>query len=98
MLLAGPGSLLGTFLFAACAKYMMPYNWSWDVCYVLGAILCATDPVAVVALLKQVCRIFVKISFFSNFDALFIGQLFSKVYNDNYTGGAIKRWFCSCFV
>jgi len=53
-LLAFPGSVLGTFLLAACVKVMLPYDWSWNLCYVFGAILCATDPVAVVALLKTV--------------------------------------------
>ena len=33
---------------------MLPYNWSWQLCYTFGSILCATDPVAVVALLKEV--------------------------------------------
>lgn len=54
LLLAGPGSLYGTFLLAALVKVIFPYNWSWPLCLVYGAILCATDPVAVVALLKQV--------------------------------------------
>ena len=31
-----------------------PYNWDWSVCLCIGAILAATDPVAVVALLKSV--------------------------------------------
>ena len=53
-LLAFPGSVLGTFLLAACVKVMLPYEWSWSLCYVFGAILSATDPVAVVALLKTV--------------------------------------------
>ena len=53
VLLAGPGSLIGTFLLGACVKVMLPYDWSWKLCFTFGAILCATDPVAVVALLKQ---------------------------------------------
>ena len=28
------------------------YNWGWDICLLLGSILSATDPVAVVAVLK----------------------------------------------
>jgi NhaP-type Na+/H+ or K+/H+ antiporter len=52
-LLAGPGSVIGVFLLAACVKVMLPYNWTWELCYTFGAILCATDPVAVVALLKD---------------------------------------------
>lgn len=34
--------------------YFLPYNWSWNLCMVFGSILSATDPVAVVALLKSV--------------------------------------------
>jgi NhaP-type Na+/H+ or K+/H+ antiporter len=50
LLLACPGVLIGTCLTAAVGKYIMPYGWSWPVCMVLGSILSATDPVAVVAL------------------------------------------------
>eukprot|EP00435_Cladocopium_sp_Y103_P037477 s774_g9.t3 len=49
-LLACPGVLLGTGLVAAVAKYLLPYNWSWAVSLTFGAVLSATDPVAVVAL------------------------------------------------
>ena len=30
-----------------------PYNWSWKISLLLGGLLSATDPVAVVALLKE---------------------------------------------
>ena len=53
VLLAGPGSLLFTFLLAACLKHMIPYSWSWDLCLVVGSILCATDPISVIALMKE---------------------------------------------
>lgn len=32
---------------------MLPYNWSWSLCLAFGAILCSTDPVAIVAILKE---------------------------------------------
>lgn len=35
-------------------KYTFPYNWSWVECLLFGAIFGATDPVAVVAVLKEV--------------------------------------------
>jgi NhaP-type Na+/H+ or K+/H+ antiporter len=54
LLVSLPGSILGTFALAASVKVMLSYNWGWDVCCIVGAILCATDPVAVVALLKEV--------------------------------------------
>ena len=53
-LLACPGVLLGSFLTACVAKFILPYGWSWDLSMAFGSILAATDPVAVVALLKSV--------------------------------------------
>lgn len=54
LLLACPGVLLGSFLTACVAKFVLPYGWSWDLSMAFGSILAATDPVAVVALLKAV--------------------------------------------
>jgi NhaP-type Na+/H+ or K+/H+ antiporter len=54
MLLASPGVMLGTGLTALCAKFILPYNWSWSLSLAFGSILAATDPVAVVALLNAV--------------------------------------------
>jgi NhaP-type Na+/H+ or K+/H+ antiporter len=53
LLLAGPGVGIGAVLMASFAKFALPYNWSWNLCMVFGSILAATDPVAVVALLKN---------------------------------------------
>lgn len=53
LLLAGPGVLFGTFVTGACAKYILPYGWGWELSLIFGSILSATDPVAVVALLKS---------------------------------------------
>lgn len=53
LLVACPGVLLGTFLTGCVAKYLLPYGWNWSLSLVLGSILAATDPVAVVALLKS---------------------------------------------
>ena len=52
--LAGPGVLMGTALIGALLKATLPYNWGWGSSLMLGSILSATDPVAVVALLKEV--------------------------------------------
>jgi len=52
--LAGPGVLVSTLLTATFCKYVFyAYGWSWPVCLLLGSILSATDPVAVVSLLKE---------------------------------------------
>jgi NhaP-type Na+/H+ or K+/H+ antiporter len=34
-------------------QFTFPYNWSWKTSLLLGGLLSATDPVAVVALLKD---------------------------------------------
>lgn len=53
MLLAGPGLMLCTFLTSLMARYIFTYNWSWVTALMFGSVLSATDPVAVVALLKE---------------------------------------------
>lgn len=52
--LAVPGLIVCTALTAVFAKYVFPWDWSWPVCFMFGALISATDPVAVVALLKEV--------------------------------------------
>ncbi|CAM9412929.1 unnamed protein product [Chrysoparadoxa australica] len=53
LFLAGPGVLVSCVLTACFAKYIFPYSWSWDTALYFGAMATATDPVAVVALLKE---------------------------------------------
>ena len=50
---AGPGVLVGTVLTAVAVKYTFPYGWSWLLSLLFGAMFSATDPVAVVAVLKE---------------------------------------------
>ncbi|KAL6505913.1 Son of sevenless 1 [Orobanche hederae] len=52
-LLAGPGVVISTFFLGATLKLLFPYNWSWKTSLLLGGLLSATDPVAAVALLKD---------------------------------------------
>lgn len=54
LLLAGPGVVIGTILVSIFAKFVFPYGWCWPKALLFGAMLSATDPVAVVALLKEV--------------------------------------------
>ena len=54
IILAVPGSLLATYLLAVCVQCLVPYEWSWLLCLTFSAILCATDPVAIVSVLKKV--------------------------------------------
>ena len=54
LLLAGPGVVMGTALTALFVQYAFPYNWTWTESLLFGAMLSATDPVAVIALLQEV--------------------------------------------
>ena len=50
---AFPMVLAGTTLTALVAYFVFPYGWSFDLCMTFGAILAATDPVAVAVLLNE---------------------------------------------
>ena len=53
MLLAGPGVVVSSVLLALFAMYVFPYNWGWFTALTFGSMMSATDPVAVVALLRE---------------------------------------------
>eukprot|EP01065_Artemidia_motanka_P033196 TRINITY_DN4016_c0_g1_i1.p1 TRINITY_DN4016_c0_g1~~TRINITY_DN4016_c0_g1_i1.p1 ORF type:complete len:1566 (+),score=669.97 TRINITY_DN4016_c0_g1_i1:65-4699(+) len=53
LVLAGPGICTATALTAMVAKFVFNYEWTWVMCLLFGVTLSATDPVAVVALLKE---------------------------------------------
>ncbi|KAL6847481.1 hypothetical protein ACP4OV_023334 [Aristida adscensionis] len=53
VLLAGPGVVVSTVFLGTAVKLTFPYNWNWKTALLLGGLLSATDPVAVVALLKE---------------------------------------------
>jgi NhaP-type Na+/H+ or K+/H+ antiporter len=53
MSLAGPGAVFAAFIQGLVCMYLLPYEWPWNISLLVGAILCATDPVSVVALLKD---------------------------------------------
>eukprot|EP01063_Lacrimia_lanifica_P006950 TRINITY_DN14403_c0_g4_i1.p1 TRINITY_DN14403_c0_g4~~TRINITY_DN14403_c0_g4_i1.p1 ORF type:complete len:1499 (+),score=314.77 TRINITY_DN14403_c0_g4_i1:629-4498(+) len=54
LLLAIPGLMLCAGMVGAVAKLVfVEYHWDWYACLLFGTILSATDPVAVVALLKD---------------------------------------------
>ncbi|WP_136809307.1 cation:proton antiporter [Desulfosediminicola flagellatus] len=52
-ILAVPGLILCTLLTAFLIKAFFPWDWSWPAALLFGALISATDPVAVVALLKE---------------------------------------------
>lgn len=53
LLLAGPGVVMSTGLTAGIAYYLFDYDWGWNESLAFGAMMSATDPVAVVSLMKQ---------------------------------------------
>lgn len=53
ILLAGPGVLLSAGLTAVYVRFVLPYDWDWNLALAFGSVLAATDPVAVVALLNE---------------------------------------------
>merc|ERR1719491_1532714 len=53
LLLAGPGVLLNVAMTSVFCVYALPYAWSWSEAISFSAIVSATDPVAVVALLRD---------------------------------------------
>lgn len=54
MILAWPGVVVTFILIAICGRYFFPYGWTWPQALLFGAMLSATDPVAVVAVLHEV--------------------------------------------
>jgi len=106
LILAGPGVLFGSFLTATVAKYMLPYNWDWYLSMIVGSILAATDPVAVVALLQQLGAspiLTMQItgeSLLNDGTAIVVFTLFFRMYTDStkcdgesYSAGEIVEFF-----
>ena len=53
VLLAFPAMILASVMTALCLYALAPTSWTFWVCWLIGIIASATDPVAVVALLKE---------------------------------------------
>eukprot|EP00931_Biecheleriopsis_adriatica_P023033 TRINITY_DN14649_c0_g1_i1.p1 TRINITY_DN14649_c0_g1~~TRINITY_DN14649_c0_g1_i1.p1 ORF type:complete len:987 (-),score=185.92 TRINITY_DN14649_c0_g1_i1:67-3027(-) len=53
LMLAGPGVVLGAGCTGLFLYYVLPWGWNLSTSLTVGSILAATDPVAVVGLLKQ---------------------------------------------
>ncbi|WP_065204377.1 cation:proton antiporter [Shewanella woodyi] len=53
--LAIPGMVICTLITALLCLTVLPWNWSIGAALMFGAIVSATDPVAVVSLLKEMC-------------------------------------------
>jgi NhaP-type Na+/H+ or K+/H+ antiporter len=53
ILLAIPGAAFNAWLLAYYIYGSLDYNWNFTFCWIIGSILCATDPVSLVALMKS---------------------------------------------
>lgn len=99
LLLAGPGVVIGAFIMGSFV-FMLPLNWSWNLSMVFGSILAATDPVAVVALLKsagaspKLTILIIGESLMNDGTAMVMFTLFFDfVKGETYTGGDIILYF-----
>ena len=76
-------------LTGAAAYYVLPWGWSWDLCMVFGSILAATDPVAVVTMLKELGaspKLTMQITgeaLMNDGTAMVLFNLFWAIYNNN---------------
>ncbi|GER43354.1 sodium/hydrogen exchanger plant [Striga asiatica] len=80
-------------------KLFFPYNWSWNTSLLLGGLLSATDPVAVVALLKELGAskklntIIEGESLMNDGTAIVVFQLFYRmVHGWNFNWGALIKF------
>lgn len=100
LLLAGPGVIIGAFVMGYFVYYVIPVDWNWNLCMVFGSILAATDPVAVVALLKsagaspKLTILIVGESLMNDGTAMVLFTLyFNMLKGDSYSGGDIILFF-----
>ncbi|KAE9450810.1 hypothetical protein C3L33_17290, partial [Rhododendron williamsianum] len=99
IILAGPGVLISTFCLGSALKLTFPYDWSWKTSLLLGGLLSATDPVAVVALLKELgaskklSTIIEGESLMNDGTAIVVYQLFYRiVFGESFSFGAIVEF------
>ncbi|PIA30112.1 hypothetical protein AQUCO_05700080v1 [Aquilegia coerulea] len=104
-LLAGPGVALSTFILGCAVKLAFPYDWSWKLSLLLGGLLSATDPVAVVALLKDLgarkslSTIIEGESLMNDGVAMVLYQLFFKmVLGQSFSAGAIVKYLMQASI
>ncbi|GMH98100.1 hypothetical protein TrST_g10779 [Triparma strigata] len=90
LILASLGVLIGTALTAIVFRFILPYDWSWNLCFVMGSILAATDPVAVVGLLNDLgappalTMVISGESMFNDGTAIVVFNLFLSLYSKEF--------------
>ncbi|XP_038716122.1 sodium/hydrogen exchanger 8-like isoform X2 [Tripterygium wilfordii] len=99
LLLAGPGVIISTCCLGSALKLIFPYNWDWKTSLLLGGLLSATDPVAVIAMLKEfgaskkLSTIIEGESLMNDGIAIVVYQLFSRmVLGENFNWGAVLKF------
>jgi NhaP-type Na+/H+ or K+/H+ antiporter len=103
-LLAIPGAAFTAYLIAVLCKYILNTGWDWRLCWLVGSVLCATDPVAVVAILKSTAASQKCLQYLIVLEALLndgialvlFGLIDSKPYND--PGSDIPASFTTFFI
>uniref|UniRef100_A0A453AAV5 Cation/H+ exchanger transmembrane domain-containing protein n=1 Tax=Aegilops tauschii subsp. strangulata TaxID=200361 RepID=A0A453AAV5_AEGTS len=99
VLLAVPGVVISTFLLGTAVKLTFPYDWNWETSFLCSGLLSATDPVAVVALLKdlgaskKLSTIIEGESLMNDGTAIVVYQLFYRmVLGRTYDAGSIIKF------
>lgn len=105
LILAGPGVVIGALVMGAITKALLPYDWSWELCFLFGSILSATDPVAVVALLKsanaspKLTILIVGESLLNDGTAMVMFTLFYNMLSgDHYNFGSVTAFFVEAAI
>ncbi|CAE7488587.1 NHX7, partial [Symbiodinium microadriaticum] len=80
--------------------YVFPFSWSWTFCMVFGAVTSATDPVAVVSILKDsgaspnLTMIIIGESLLNDGTAMVLfGLFFGMLKGTTYSGGEVAIYF-----
>ena len=88
LILAFPGIVVVAVLQALICTFALPYHWDWMLSCTFGALLAATDPVAVVAMLKElgapasVTAIVAGESLFNDGSSIVLYKVFFMIYKD----------------
>jgi NhaP-type Na+/H+ or K+/H+ antiporter len=102
-LLAGPGVVLTTVFMGVICRVILPYHWSWYLCFTFGAVVSASDTVAVLSIMKEsgaspkLTMLIVGESLLNDGTAIVLFALFfDLLMGKHYTPGEIILFFLNC--